>query len=225
MGRLKSRALRSKPRSFKGNQHTPSDSVERLTELGAGTGGSESSTSIPLMPIRPRPSTPALPNSSTPDTNVGDNSPLSTANSSFSKLQGNEIHIDTPDSQKITGNRIMDIEILCSVIALLGCPTCKTQNMSLYEIEKQGSARKFRLSCSCEWLHEFWSSELIADGEFDVSVSIKKVEEETMSKAAEELSEKGATDDSSVAEVAVSGDRTWQQRVYSSLNGVFVACQ
>lgn len=54
------------------------------------------------------------------------------------------------------------------------------------------------------------------------SVAIKEVAEETMSKIAQEVAERRETDDNKVADVAVSGDGTWEWRGYSSLNGVFV---
>ena len=255
MGRTKFRSLRKKKRKFHGNQYTQASVVKELKERGT----TESST--PLRPM-PRPEVTSSKNS-TPNTSTDEGSFISS--SSFSKLQGNEIHADARDC-KVTGNRIIDIESLCSVIALLGCPSCKETTLSLHEVEKQGSARKLKVACSCEWVHEFWSSEKISNGAFDinrrmvygaracglgysglerfhamlnlpptltrnnydiisklVSVGVKKVAEETMSKAVEEIAEKGVKDDKGVVEVAVSGDGTWQRRGYSWLNGIF-AC-
>ena len=69
----------------------------------------------------------------------------------------------------ISGNRIFDVAILVGVLELLCCPDCKENNLTLSELDKLGSARKFELSCTCLWTHEFWSSKKVDGGSFEIN--------------------------------------------------------
>ena len=41
--------------------------------------------------------------------------------------------------------------------------------MTLSELDKLGSARKFLLSCTCQWTHEFWTSKKVDGGSFEIN--------------------------------------------------------
>ena len=72
-------------------------------------------------------------------------------------------------SRNISGNRIFDVTILAGVLELLCCPDCKENNLTLSELGKLGSSRKFQLSCTCLWTHEFWSSKKVDGGSFEIN--------------------------------------------------------
>ena len=79
---------------------------------------------------------------------------------SCSKIE--TIVTDTP-SQKdyhITGNRIVDMEILDGIIKTLHCPECNTDRLKLYECfkRKQGFASMLKLKCRCGFEKVFYTS-------------------------------------------------------------------
>ena len=90
----------------------------------------------------------------------GNQVPISTASSS--KVQA--IVTDSPKHSdvNITGYRIVDMDLLTPVIALLCCPECQTtSSLRLHESfkEKMGFASLLTISCQiCTFKHEFYSS-------------------------------------------------------------------
>ena len=85
-----------------------------------------------------------------------------TSTRSYEKLSEHLDISSTSDSShnkfSILGNQIIDMEILCNVISLLGCPDCHEKTLTVTEISKQGFAKLFQISCRCEWYHKFWTS-------------------------------------------------------------------
>ena len=71
------------------------------------------------------------------------------------------INVPSPSLRNITGNRIMDMDILSSIICLLLCPVCKLGNMKLSEItsKKKGLASCLLFQCSrCSYFIEQYTS-------------------------------------------------------------------
>ena len=74
------------------------------------------------------------------------------------------LHIKTVTSSKsqlpVTGNRIMDMDILSNVFASLNCPTCSTSNLKLFESykDKKGLTSPLKITCSCGYEKQFYTS-------------------------------------------------------------------
>lgn len=90
---------------------------------------------------------------------------------SFSKVQ--HIQTDTPKQAdpRITGYRIVDVELLSDVIEILCCPTCKMSTLRLHEnfSKKKGLASILALKCeNCNFEKEFSSSRQAGKG-YDIN--------------------------------------------------------
>ena len=62
------------------------------------------------------------------------------------------IQTDTPNKRNyVTGNRIIDMEILGNVIECMSCPVCHTNRAKLHEdlSKEKGLASKLLIKCSC----------------------------------------------------------------------------
>ena len=73
--------------------------------------------------------------------------------------------IDIPSSstnkeQPITGNRIIDMEILSEVFSTLNCPSCNNSELQLCELfeNKMGLSSNLKLACSCGFIKTFFTS-------------------------------------------------------------------
>ena len=67
---------------------------------------------------------------------------------SFEKLSENmEMgHPPTPDHDNlVSGNIIMDMEILSNIFSILGCPECHDTTLSTAELNKQGFAKRYNI--------------------------------------------------------------------------------
>ena len=82
------------------------------------------------------------------------------------------IEVSTPNSpNSITGNRIIDMEILSSIVNMLACPSCKSVNMKVSEIysKKKGLASFLFFQCnSCSCFVESYTSRSV-DNSFDIN--------------------------------------------------------
>ena len=89
---------------------------------------------------------------------------------SHSKLQSSAIDIDGNAEYEITGNRIIDMDILSTVIKNLICPECKQNNVSLREIlkKKKGLASYLIISCICGYEKPFYTSKQVGKS-FDIN--------------------------------------------------------
>lgn len=59
----------------------------------------------------------------------------------------------------LQGNRIIDMEILSSVFAMLACPECKNTSLSLEECSQHGISFSYAVVCgACAYVHSFESS-------------------------------------------------------------------
>ncbi|KAH8033507.1 hypothetical protein HPB51_013390 [Rhipicephalus microplus] len=59
----------------------------------------------------------------------------------------------------LQGNRIIDMEILSSVFAMLACPECKNTSLSLEERSQHGISFSYAVVCgACAYVHSFESS-------------------------------------------------------------------
>ena len=93
-------------------------------------------------------------------------------NSSVSERKIESIETSTPSSSsRITGNRVIDMEILSSVISMLLCPSCKLGSMKLSEVyaKKKGLASCLLFQCSrCSYFLENHTSRS-NDNSFDIN--------------------------------------------------------
>ncbi|GFT48272.1 uncharacterized protein TNCV_4708431 [Trichonephila clavipes] len=68
------------------------------------------------------------------------------------------------NSDEIFGHRIFDVTTLLSVFAVLCCPVCLHDELSLTEVSRYGICSNFSLKCrNCDFLKGFTSSEKIND--------------------------------------------------------------
>ena len=84
------------------------------------------------------------------------------------------IEVSTLNSHySVTGNRIIDLEILSSsILNLLACPSCKASTLKLSEIcsKKKGLASFLVLQCSsCSYFIELYTSRSV-DNAFDINL-------------------------------------------------------
>ncbi|GFV16447.1 uncharacterized protein TNCV_1525931 [Trichonephila clavipes] len=96
------------------------------------------------------------------DTTVASNIELKTA--SVSKLEDLKDNIleSSGNSDQIFGHRIFDVTTLLSVFAVLCCPVCLHDELSLTEDSRYGICSNFSLKCrNCDFLKGFTSSEKI----------------------------------------------------------------
>ncbi|GFV27167.1 uncharacterized protein TNCV_927591 [Trichonephila clavipes] len=157
--------------------------------------------------------------------------PLDVPTVSEQKLKTTSVSFENIPSKddKMSGNRIFDVEILHSVFSCLCCPSCLSVNLQLTKDSI------FGLSSVCvgnenNWKRPFIFEETVCQFEHSFSVKSfiqvlwKKIlyvasvaSKEAMTEAADEVRKRKNTSD--VAECEVSVDGTWQRRGHSSLNG------
>ena len=72
------------------------------------------------------------------------------------KLSGSNIARPSNASDKIQGNRFMDMDLLAPVFNMFPCPNCYKTDLKLMETNKYGLACKFEICCKeCDWKHSF----------------------------------------------------------------------
>jgi len=90
---------------------------------------------------------------------------------SFSKVE----KIETPRQNdiSITGNRIIDVEVLVDVFQSLCCPDCCEKGLRLHEnfSKKRGLASLLTLKCKCGYYREFYTTQKIGQS-FDINQRI-----------------------------------------------------
>ncbi|GFU96328.1 uncharacterized protein TNCV_89051 [Trichonephila clavipes] len=93
------------------------------------------------------------------DTTVASNIELKTASASkLEDLKANFLE-NSRNSDEIFGHRIFDITTLLSVFAVLCCPVCLHDELSLTEDSRYGICSNFSLKCrNCDFLKGFTSS-------------------------------------------------------------------
>ncbi|GFY28364.1 CCHC-type domain-containing protein [Trichonephila clavipes] len=125
--------------------------------------------------------------------------PLDVPTVSEQKLKTTSVSFENIPSKddKMSGNRIFDVEILRTVFNCLCCPSCLSVNLQLTEDSIFGL-----------------SSDLVKKKLLNVASVVSK---NAMIEAADEVRKLKNTSD--VAECGVSVDGTWQRRGHSSLNG------
>ena len=85
--------------------------------------------------------------------------PTTTTPVSHSKLTSTTSLIQVASKNVLTGNRIIDMDILRNVFAILSCPECKESHLSCTQNKKQGLAFEMKLEClECDWCYNFWTS-------------------------------------------------------------------
>ena len=141
-------------RRFSGNRYTKKSSNEVEDEQPQQTQPFEATNLLPTGTI---------------DSTSSSSPTRSTVSSS--KVQ--TIQTDTPKQtdSKITGYRIIDVELLSDVIEMLCCPACKMSNLRLHESfsKKKGLASFLTLKCeSCDFENEFSSSRQAGKG-YDIN--------------------------------------------------------
>ncbi|GFW07195.1 uncharacterized protein TNCV_3693891 [Trichonephila clavipes] len=159
--------------------------------------------------------------------------PLDVSTISAQKLKTTSVSFENIPSKddKMSGNRIFDVEILHSVFSCLCCPSCLSVNLQLTEDSILG------LSSVCLGNEDNWKRPFISSKNLCASLNIpslskaayrtceKKllnlasvVSKYAMTEAADEVRKLKNTS-SDVAEYGVFVDGTWQRRGHSSLNG------
>ena len=108
-----------------------------------------------------------------PNNILGTNStnPCSASSSvSHSKLANHSSFLDDGKHNNVTGNRIMDMDILEAMINDFICPECKQNNVSLKEVlkNKKGLASYLIIYCVCGYEKPFYTSKQTAKS-FDVN--------------------------------------------------------
>lgn len=91
-------------------------------------------------------------------------SPSDNKTASSSKLEGNQevFRVENSDINEICGHRIVDIDILISVFAVLCCPVCFNEKLSLIEDSQFGLCSNFLLKCNkCSFTKGFASSKKV----------------------------------------------------------------
>ncbi|GFT08198.1 uncharacterized protein TNCV_3481491 [Trichonephila clavipes] len=124
--------------------------------------------------------------------------PLDVPTVSEQKLKTTSVSFENIPSKddKMSGNRIFDVEILHSVFSCLCCPSCLSVNLQLTEDSIFG----------------------LSSGLVKKIINVASVvSKNAMIEAADEVRKLKNTSD--VAECGVSVDGTWQRRGHSSLNG------
>lgn len=129
-------------------------------------------------------------NIDTENTNVNNpvnivNTPLATPprpiihtprNETVSQKKVKDIASTTPKTtEPVTGYRLVNLEILNTVIATLRCPDCCEQNLELKDntARKKGLASFLYITCSkCDYINEFYTSTQQSDKSFDVNKRI-----------------------------------------------------
>ena len=140
--RVKKSTIRKK-RRFAGNKWTKLNS--QVTDTGATT-----STTTPAL-------TPGGDN----EIQKPDDVPMLTRQKTASQSKIEMIQTDTPSKRDyVTGNRIIDMEILGNVIEGMSCPVCHTNRVKLHEdlSKKKGLASKLVIKCSCSFEKQFYTS-------------------------------------------------------------------
>ncbi|GFU24687.1 uncharacterized protein TNCV_3178271 [Trichonephila clavipes] len=131
--------------------------------------------------------------------------PLDVPTVSEQKLKTTSVSFENIPSKddKMSGNRIFDVEILHSVFSCLCCPSCLSVNLQLTEDSI------FGLSSVSKAAYRSCDKKLL-----NVASVVSK---NAMIEAADEVRKLKNTSD--VAECGVTVDGTWQRRGHSSLNG------
>ncbi|GFW69221.1 uncharacterized protein TNCV_1819751 [Trichonephila clavipes] len=158
--------------------------------------------------------------------------PLDVPTVSEQKLKTTSVSFENIPSKddKMSGNRIFDVEILHSVFSCLCCPSCLSVNLQLTE------DLIFGLSSVCVGNENNWKKGHSSSKKLYASLNISSVSKaayrscekkilnvasvvskNAMIVAADEVGKLKNTSD--VAECGVSVDGTWQRRRHSSLNG------
>ena len=76
---------------------------------------------------------------------------------SYTKLNGSMVKVvDNCCSKSITGNRIVDMELLAETFKILLCPECSHDSVKLNQKQKLGIAFELELKCTmCGWFKLF----------------------------------------------------------------------
>lgn len=173
LDRVKKRTRKCK-RKFQGNQYTLENCARRAATVASADKSLE---------------TPAPADVGTDTANVEDDvvttepsilEPLpSTPEKTVSQKKIQDIATDTPkqSDSKITGNRIIDVEILSDIFHELNCPSCNAGKLRLHEKlnEKKGLASLLVLNCSndqCDYEKDFYTSKHCRGKFFDVNTRI-----------------------------------------------------
>ncbi|XP_065641660.1 uncharacterized protein LOC136073639 [Hydra vulgaris] len=79
---------------------------------------------------------------------------------SYTKLNGSMVKVvNNCCSKNITGNRIVDMELLAETFRILLCPECSHNSVKLNQKQKLGIAFELELKCTmCGWFKLFWTS-------------------------------------------------------------------
>ena len=107
--------------------------------------------------------------------NVNSNSPVEDpVNTSVSERKVQQIEPPSPFTPVscITGNRIIDMDILSSIISQLLCPSCKAGAMKLSEVyeKKQGLASFLLFQCTnCSFFLEEFTSKTTKNNAYDIN--------------------------------------------------------
>ncbi|GFU84222.1 CCHC-type domain-containing protein [Trichonephila clavipes] len=144
------------------------------------------------------------------------NSSTTSTNASSSKIKippAFDEEIAEYQRKPLTGNRIIDMEVLLNLFLQLCCPRCFEEGILLSEDSTYGLCSNFviRLSKTAYTNHE---NKLMS--------VISEVSELSMQKAASELLVLNPTKNK-IVECGISVDGTWQRRGYSSMNGCVAA--
>ncbi|GFY21117.1 CCHC-type domain-containing protein [Trichonephila clavipes] len=147
--------------------------------------------------------------------------PLDVPTVSEQKLKTTSVSFENIPSKddKMSGNRIFDVEILRTVFNCLCCPSCLSVNLQLTEDSIFGlssghsSSKKLCASLNIPSL----SKAAYRSCEKKLLNVASVVSKNAMIEAADEVRKLKNTSD--VAECGVSVDGTWQRRGHSSLNG------
>ncbi|GFV14367.1 uncharacterized protein TNCV_807991 [Trichonephila clavipes] len=147
--------------------------------------------------------------------------PLDVPTVSEQKLKTTSVSFENIPSKddKMSGNRIFDVEILRTVFNCLCCPSCLSVNLQLTEDSIFGlssghsSSKKLCASLNIPSL----SKAAYRSCEKKLLNVVSVVSKNAMIEAADEVRKLKNT--SNVAEWGVSVDGTWQRRGHSSLNG------
>ena len=88
--------------------------------------------------------------------------PLTPDKKTVSESKVINIQVATPSKQElpVTGNRIIDMDILSNVISTLSCPDCDASSLKLFESykDKKGLASLLKITCLCGVEKQFYSS-------------------------------------------------------------------
>ncbi|GFU10454.1 uncharacterized protein TNCV_2012071 [Trichonephila clavipes] len=142
--------------------------------------------------------------------------PLDVPTVSEQKLKTTSVSFENIPSKddKMSGNRIFDVEILRTVFNCLCCPSCLSVNLQLTEDSIFGLSSE----TVCQFEHSFTVKKLHTDLVKKKLLNVASVvSKNAMIEAADEVRKLKNTSD--VAECGVSVDGTWQRRGHSSLNG------